>query len=260
MANEAMPDRPGEPRDQPDPTEVMGVAGAAGAVPLSDPGVSTPGAAASAPGAAAQAPDPGPAADPGSAPDPGPAVGMVPPPPPPPPPGAVPPPGPAPSLPDLGRSSAGPRSGGRLGAAVQMGHGMTASQVASRLQLSAHAITVNDMVGAFGALLVFIGYFVAVVDVNGQGVSLASHGGFWAALVPIFAPVSGAALLVPPARRLAAVWLALAASATGIALGSRNLFPFGYAAGWWLCFFGGIGLCYAWVARTAPRTGEPDRR
>ena len=254
MANQAMPDRPGEPRDMPDQTEVMAVGPdsrypesgypgepgasdgepAAGAVPLSAPGEEFPG-------------------------EPGSPAGMVPPPPPPPPPGAVPPPGPAPSLPDLGRPAAG-AGGGRLGAALQMGHGMTASQVASRLQLSAHAITVNDMVGAFGALLIFIGYFVPIVDVNGQGASLASHGGFWAALVPIFAPVSGAALLVPPARRLAGLWLALAASATGIALGSRNVLPFGYAAGWWLCFFGGIGLCYAWVARTAPRADGSGRR
>ena len=226
MANEAIPDPETGTRPEADPTELMGQAEVMGPPPA-----------------------------------------MVPPPPPPPPPGAVPPPGPAPDGPGPGRAPGGPgaaggrlgTAGSRLGAALQTGHGMTASQVASKLQLSAHAITVNDMVGAFGALLVFIGYFVPIVDFDGQGVALASHGGFWAALVPIFAPVSGAALLVPPARRLPALWLALAAAATGIALGSRNLSPFGYAAGWWLCFFGGIGLCYGWAARTGPRDERPPR-
>lgn len=133
------------------------------------------------------------------------------------------------------------------------GEGITASQLASRLQISLHAITVNDMVGAFGGLLIFIGFFVDIVYLDGQGVSLASHGGFWAALVPVFAIVSALALLVPPARRFAGIWLALGATGAGIALGSRNLAPFGYAAGWWLSFLGGIALSYGWVARTVGR-------
>jgi hypothetical protein len=136
---------------------------------------------------------------------------------------------------------------------------MTADQLPARLGISASAVSVNDLVAALGGLLAFIGYFVAFVTVSfGSGsfglsgsASLASSGGFFGALVPIFAAVSAIAIVIPAARRFGLVFLVLASLVLGIGLGSRAVLgdPYGYGVGWWLVLIGGLLLTYGWIMR-----------
>jgi hypothetical protein len=178
------------------------------------------------------------------------------------PPGYGPPPGPAGS-PSYGPPGGGPGYGppgggpgfgqpGYMGAAVSRGQNMNAQQLMARLQMSSTAVTVNDLIGVAGGLLVFIGFFLAAITAGGQDYSYSSHGGFWGCLVPVLGGISAIALLVPPARRFAGIFLALGAGAWGVGVGVRvlNVGSLGYGAGWWMIFIGGIALCYGWVVRT----------
>lgn len=133
---------------------------------------------------------------------------------------------------------------------------MTARDLGRKLGLSSAAISANDLVGAFGGVLAFIGFFLPMLSDGVQSESLASAGGFYGALVPIFAALCAIALLVPVARRFAPVWLSLAGIMLGLAVGSRDFLPFGYEVGWWLCLIGGIALCYGWIARIKLGTWE----
>ena len=143
-----------------------------------------------------------------------------------------------------------------IGRVVATGQNTTVRDLAGRLGVSANTVTVNDFVGLVGGLLLFISYFVSSVSGGGQSASLSSDGGFWGAIVPILAAVVAAALVIPVARRLHAMWAALAAFATGIAIGSRALLGgAGYGVGWYLAAIGGAALVYGWT--THGRTGSP---
>jgi hypothetical protein len=141
--------------------------------------------------------------------------------------------------------------GGYVGSAVTRGQSMNAQQLMTRLQISSSDITINDLIGAAGGLLLFIAYFVSIVTVGSVGFSLSGHGGFWGALVPILGPVSTIALMIPVARKYGPIFLSLGAGAWGIAIGVRDAVGggVGYGIGWWMAFIGGIALCYAWCVR-----------
>ncbi|HET6874480.1 MAG TPA: hypothetical protein VFH70_06860 [Acidimicrobiales bacterium] len=141
--------------------------------------------------------------------------------------------------------------GSYVGGAVSRGQSMNAQQLMTRLQISSSDITINDLIGAGGGLLLFIAYFVSIVTVGSVGYSLSGHGGFWGALVPIFGPISTIALMIPVARKYGPIFLSLGAGAWGIAIGVRDAIGggVGYGIGWWMAFIGGIALCYAWCVR-----------
>lgn len=142
--------------------------------------------------------------------------------------------------------------GFNLGRAVEGGQRMTAGQLAGKVGLSAKAMTVNDLVGAAGALVAVIAYFVPLEHYTNYGsgsFSLVSHGGFYGFLVPVFALASGTTLLIPAARRFGFVSLPLSGALLGIILGTRAVPAAGYGVGWWLGLLGAAALLYAWTVR-----------
>jgi hypothetical protein len=144
---------------------------------------------------------------------------------------------------------------------------MTAQQFAQRLGISAAAVDIHDLIGAVGGLLLFISFFLSNTSAQGFGASLSDYGGFWGALLPIFAGPATIALFVPRVRAYAGVWLLLSGVAFGIALGGP---PFlggvlraignsvGYDAGFFLAIFGGLGLCYGWLRRVSGWMSPPN--
>lgn len=153
-------------------------------------------------------------------------------------------------------------------AAQSAGTSMTAQQVAQRLGLSATAVDVHDLIGALGGLLLFISFFLSSTSGTGFSASLASDGGFFGALLPIFAGVSTIALFVPKVRTpYGAVWLALSAVALGIGLGAPSFTngvanasggSLGYDVGFFLALIGGLALCYGWLRRVSGWLSPPN--